>query len=74
MATLSTFINLLVSTPLGAVSLAGVNVSGMATVLISKYQKKLTKVTKLVDIVTLAISVFETSLSKALNNGGIDEQ
>ena len=29
---------------------------------------------KLVDIVTSAISVFETILSKALNNGEIDEQ
>ena len=56
------------------VSLAGLSVSGMATVITSKYQKKLAKVTKLVDIVTSAISVFETSLSKALNNGEIDEQ
>ena len=32
------------------------------------------KFTKLVDIVTSAISVFETSLSKMLNNGEIDEQ
>ena len=40
----------------------------------SSIKKKLTKVTKLVDIVTSAISVFETSLSKALNNGGIDER
>ena len=29
---------------------------------------------KLVDIVTSALSVFETILSKALNNGEIDEQ
>ena len=73
-ATLSTFISFPVSIPLGAFSLAGASVSGVATVLTSKYQKKLAKVTKLVDIVTSAISVFETSLSKALNNGEIDER
>ena len=60
-ATLSTFIGFPVSIPLGAFSLAGASVSGVATVLTSKYQKKLAKVTKLVDIVTSAISVFETS-------------
>ena len=36
--------------------------------------KELSKVTKLVDIVTLAIAVFETSMSKALNNGETNEQ
>ena len=71
MAVLSTFISLPVSIPLGAVSLAGVSVS---TVLTKKYQKKLMKVMKLVDNVTSAIAVFETSLSKALNNGEIDER
>ena len=45
----------------------------MATALTKKYQKKLAKVTKLVDIVTSALSVFETSISKALNNSKIDE-
>ena len=34
----------------------------------------LSKVTKLYDIVTSVIAVFETSLSKALSNGKIDEQ
>ena len=72
-ATLSTFVGLPVSIPLGAVSLAGASVSGMATALTSKYQKKLTKVTKLTDIITPAIAVFETSVSKALNNDEIDE-
>ena len=71
-AKLSTFIP--VSIPLGAVSLAGVSVNGMATALTKKYQKKLSKVTKLVDIVTSALAVFETSVSKALNNGKIDEE
>ena len=53
-AMLNTFISLPVSIPLGAVSLAGASVSGVATSITSKYQKKLTKVTKLVDIVTSA--------------------
>ena len=70
----STFIDLPLSIPLGAVSLVGASVSGVATALTSKYQKKLTKVTKLVDIVTSAIAVFETSVSKALNNCAIDER
>ena len=72
--TLSTFIGLPVSIPLCAVSLTGASVSGLATLLNFKYQKKLMKVTKLVDIITSAISVFETSVSKALNNCEIDER
>ena len=36
-------------------------------------QKLLTKVMKLVDIVMLAIAVFEMNVSKALNNGEIDK-
>ena len=73
-ATLSTFIGLPVSIPLGAISLAEASVSGVTTALTKKYQKKLTKVTKLTDIVTSAIAVFETCLSKALRNGKIDEE
>ena len=46
----------------------------MATALTSKYQKKLTKVMKLVDIVTSRTAVFETSVSEALNNGETDER
>ena len=72
-ATLSTFTGLPVSIPLGAVSLAGVSVGGMAMALTKKYQKKLVKVTKLVDIVTSALAVFETSVSKALNDDRVDE-
>ena len=56
------------------VSLAGASVSGVATALTSKYQKKLTKVTKLVDIRTSVKAVFETSISKALNNCETDER
>ena len=73
-ATLSTFIGLPVSIPLGAISLAGASVSEVTTALTSKYQKKLTKVTKLADIMTSAIVVFEMSVSKALDNGETDER
>ena len=38
------------------------------------YQKKLMKVTKLVDILTLALTVFEMSVSKILNNGRVDKR
>ena len=72
-ATLTTFIGLSISIPLDAVSLAGVNINGVATAHTKKYQKKLVKVTKLVDIITSALSAFETSVSKVLNNGEIDE-
>ena len=73
-AILSTFIGLPVSVPLGAISLAGASISGVTTVLTKKYQKKLLKVTTLTDIVTSALAVFETSVSKVLNNGKIDEE
>ena len=74
MVTLSTFIGLPVSISLDAPSLAGASVSGVATELTSKYQKKRVKVTKLVNIVTSVIAVFVTSVSEALNNGEIDER
>ena len=73
-ATLSTLISLPVSIPLGAVSLAGASVSGVATALTKKYQKKLSKVMKLYDIVTSAIAVFERVVSKALRNGKVGEE
>ena len=73
-ATLATFIGLPVSIPLGAVSLAGASVSGVTTALTKKYQKKLSKVMKLVDIVTSSLAVFERVISKALKNGRIDEE
>ena len=72
-ATLSTLISLPVSIPLGVISLTGVSVSGVATIT-KKYQKKLSKVTKLTDIITPALAVFETRVSKALKNGKIDEE
>ena len=72
-ATQSMFIGLPVSIPLGAVSLAGVSISGMAIALTKEYQMELTKVTKLVDIMTSTLAVFEISISKALNNSEVDE-
>ena len=56
-ATLATFIGLPVSIPLGAISLAGAGISGVSTALTKKYQKKLSKVTKLTDKVTSALAV-----------------
>ena len=55
---MSTFISLPLSICLGAVSLAGVSISGVATMLTKKYEQKLAKVTQLVDIVTSALAVF----------------
>ena len=62
------------SIPLGAIFLAGAILSGVTTVLTKKYQKKLLKVMKLTDIVTSAVAVVETSVSKALSNSKIDEE
>ena len=57
-ATIATFIGLPVSIPLGAASLAGAIASGIISVLTKKYQQKLKKVTRLIDIVTPALVVF----------------
>ena len=53
-ATFATFVGLPVSMPLGAASLTGVIASGIISALTKKYQKKLKKVTKLIDIITPA--------------------
>ena len=74
MATLSMFICLPVSIPLNAISPAEVSISGMAMALTKKYQKKLAKVMKFVDIVTSALFVFEMSISKALNDDRVDKR
>ena len=71
LAVFSTFIGLPVSIPLGAVSLAGASVRGVTTALTKKYQKELSKVRKLTDIIMPATAVFEMFLSKALRNGKI---
>ena len=73
-AIFTTFIRIPVSMGLGAASLTGAIASGMISVLIKKYQKKLKKVTKLIDIVTPALVVFEQVVSGALKNGIIDEE
>ena len=72
--TLATFIGIPISTVLGAASMTGVIASGIISALTKKYQKKLKKVTKLIDIVTPALTIFERVVSGALKNGVIDEE
>ena len=71
-ATFATFIGLPVSISLGAASLTGAFASGIISTLTKKYQKKLKKVTKLIDIVTRATVVFDRVISVALKDGIID--
>ena len=73
-ATFATFIEIPVSTALGAASMTGVIASGIISVLTKKYQQKLKKVTCLIDIITPALVVFEQVVSGALKNGVIDEE
>ena len=73
-ATFSTFIGLPASISLGASSLTRAITSGIISTLTKKYQKKLKKVAKLIDIVTPALVVFERVISGALKNGVIDEE
>ena len=73
-ATFATFIGLPISISLGAASLTGVIASGIISALMKKYQKKLKKVTKLIDIITPALVVFERVVSGALKNGIISEE
>ena len=72
--TFATFIGLPVSVVLGAASLTGVTASGIISTLTKKYQKKLKKVTKLIDIVTPALVVFERVISDASKNGVINKE
>ena len=74
MATFATFVRLLVSVALGAASLTEAIASGIISMLTKKYQKKLKKVTHLIDIVTPALVVFDRVISGALKNGVIDVQ
>ena len=74
MATFTTFVGLPVSMALGAASLTGVIASGIISTLTKKYQKKLKKVTKLIDIVTRETVVFDRVISGALKDGIIDEE
>ena len=73
-ATFATFIRLPVSMALGAASLTGAIASGIISTLTKKYQKKLKKVTHLIDIVTRATVVFDMVISGALKDGIIDEE
>ena len=73
-ATFTTFIGLPVSISLGMASLTGAIVSGIISALTKKYQKKLKKVTKLINIITPALVVFERIVSSALKNGVIDKE
>ena len=73
-ATFATFIGIPVSTALGAASMTGAIASGIISVLTKKYQKKLKKVTCLIDIVSPALIVLERVVSGPLKNGVIDKE
>ena len=73
-ATFATFVGIPVSVALGAASITGAIASGIISTLTKKYQKKLKKVTHLIDIVTRATVVFDRVISAALKNGIIDEE
>ena len=59
---------------LGAAPLTRAIASGIISTLTKKCQKKLKKVTHLIDIVTRATVVFDRVLSGALKDGIIDEE
>ena len=73
-ATFATFVGLPVSMALGAASLTGAIASGIISTLTKKYQKKLQKVTKLIDIIMRATVVFDRVISVAVKDGIIDEE
>ena len=73
-ATFSTFVGLPVSVVLGAASLTGTITSGIISTLTKKYQKKLKKVTHLIDIIMWATVVFDRVISVALKDGIIDDE
>ena len=54
--------------------MTGAIASGIMSVLTKKYQKKLKKVTKLIDIITPALVVFERIISGALKDCIINEK
>ena len=74
MATFATFVRHPVSMALGAASMTGAIASGIISMLTKRYQKKLKKVTHLIDIVTRATVVFDRVISVALKDGIIDEE
>ena len=73
-ATFATFVGIPVSMALGAASLTGVIASRIISTPNKKYQKKLKKVTRLIDIVMRATVVFDSVISAALKDGIIDEE
>ena len=73
-ATFVTFIGLPVSIPLCSASLTGAIASGIISALTKKYQQKLKKVMRLIDIVTPALVIFERVVSGSLKDGQIDEE
>ena len=73
-ATFATFVEIPVSAALGAASLTGLIASGIISTLTKKYQKKLKKVTRLIDIITRATVIFDRVISAALKDGIIDEE
>ena len=73
-ATFATFVRIPVSAALDVASMTREISHGIILVLTKKYQKKLTKVTCLIDIITPALVVFERAVSGALKNGIIDEE
>ena len=73
-ATFATFIGIPVSAASGAASMTGAVSSGIISVLTKKYQNKLKKVTKSIDIITPALVPFERAVSGALKNGIINEE
>ena len=74
MATFTTFVGIPVNAALGAASMTEVIASGIISTLTKKYQQKLKKATKLIDIVTPALVIFERVVSGALKNGVINEE
>ena len=74
LATFATFVRLSVSMALGAAPLTGATASGIISTLTKKYQKKLKKVTCLIDIVMQATVVFDRVTSVALEDGIINEE
>ena len=73
-ATFATFIWIPVSAALGVASMTGAVSGGIISMLTKKYQKKLKKVTCLIDIVTPALVLSERPVSGTLKNGVIDEE
>ena len=73
-ATFATLVRLPVSISLGAASLTGAIAGGIISTLTKKYQKKLKKVTRLIDIITQATVVFDRVISVALKDVIVDEE